>query len=340
MAQVTVSLNCSPELLLADAEQSPRQFAGTCYSGGVIPGYGWYGDAAIDLASLKAPTKPIFALVNHDKNQRAGSLRVLSDGSRLLIADGSFLPTDSGRQVSEEFAAGAPWEFSVGISADAQVFDAPKEIAVNGRTMTVSTLFKNARVREVSFVPAGADPNTEAVAFAQQELDMQEVLAELKAQLEAERALSVGRKAELDAAKADLEEMKLAFDTAAAELDKTLAELKAMRAAKRVADVKALFADIGREFSDESAAKYADLPEAQFAFVAAELRETVAKSFDEKLLGEVATGGKDVGSPSAKIDLEIAKAMASDPGLTKERAMARVLNTNPELYVQMMEASR
>lgn len=338
MAQIQFALSCSPELM-AEQDQSPRRFSGTCYSGGVIPNYGWYGDAVIDLSTLKAPTKPIFALVNHDKNQRAGRLTIGSDGTRVWITDGSFLPSASGKQVSEEFAAGAPWEFSVGINADVRSFDKPTQVEVNGQTVTVDTVFSNARVREVSFVTAGADPHTEAIAFAQQELDMQEVLAELKAQLEAERALSVGRKAELDAAKADIEEMKLAFDTASAELDKTLAELKAMRAAKRVADVRALFADVGREFSDESAAKYADLPEAHFAFVAAELRETVSKSFDEKLLGEVATKGKDVGSPSAKIDMEVKRAMEADPKLTRERAMANVLLAQPNLYIDIMGAS-
>lgn len=338
MAQTRISLSCSPELS-AEQDSIPSRFSGTCYSGGVIPNYGFHGDAVIDLSTMKPPSKPIFALVNHDKNQRAGRLTLGSDGTRVWIADGAFLPSASGKQVSEEFAAGAPWEFSIGINADVRRFDRPTQVEVNGQTVTVDTVFSNARVREVSFVPAGADPNTEAHAFEQQEQhDMQEI-AELKAQLEAERALSIGRKAELDAAKADIEEMKLAFDTASAELDKTLAELKAMRAAKRAADVRALFADIGREFSDESAAKYADLPEAHFAFVAAELRETVSKSFDEKLLGEVATKGKDVGSPSAKIDMEVKRAMEADSKLTKERALANVLLAQPNLYLDIMGAS-
>ncbi len=331
MAQTRISLSCSPELS-AEQDSIPSRFSGTCYSGGVIPNYGFHGDAVIDLSTLKPPSKPIFALVNHDKNQRAGRLTLGADGTRVWIADGAFLPSASGKQVSEEFAAGAPWEFSVGINADVRRFDRPTQVEVNGQTVTVDTVFENARVREVSFVPAGADPNTEAHAFEQQEQhDMQEI-AELKAQLEAERALSVGRNAELDAAKADLEEMKLAFDTASA-------ELKAMRAAKRAADVRALFADVGREFSDESAAKYADLSEAHFAFVAAELRETVSKSFDEKLLGEVATKGKDVGSPSDKIDMEVKRAMEADPKLTRERALANVLLAQPNLYLDIMGAS-
>lgn len=338
MAQIQISLSCSPEL---SAEQGsiPSRFSGTCYSGGVIPNYGFHGDAVIDLSTLKPPSKPIFALVNHDKNQRAGRLTLGADGTHVWIADGAFLPSASGKQVSEEFAAGAPWEFSVGINADVRRFDRPTQVEVNGQTVTVDTVFENARVREVSFVPAGADPNTEAHAFEQQEQhDMQEI-AELKAQLEAERELAVSRKTDLEKAKADLDEMKLAFDAASDRMERALAELKALKAERRADAVKALFADVGREFSAESAARYADLSDESFAFVAAELRATATRAFDEKLLGEVATDGKDAGSPSARIDMEVKRVMEADTKLTRERALANVLLAQPALYTELMGAS-
>lgn len=323
---------------MAEQDQSPRRFSGTCYSGGVIPNYGFHGDAVIDLSTLKPPSKPIFALVNHDKNQRAGRLTLGADGTRVWIADGAFLPSASGKQVSEEFAAGAPWEFSVGINADVRRFDRPTQVEVNGTTVTVDTVFENARVREVSFVPAGADPNTEAHAFEQQEPDMQEI-AELKAQLEAERELAVSRKTDLEKAKADLDEMKLAFDAASDRMESALSELKALKAERRAEAVKALFADVGREFSDESASRYAVLSDESFAFVAAELRATATRAFDEKLLGEVATAGKDAGDPNSRVDLEVKRAMESDPRLTRERALANVLLAQPDLYTELMGAS-
>lgn len=337
MAQIQFALSCSPELM-AEQDQSPRRFSGTCYSGGVIPNYGFHGDAVIDLSTLKPPSKPIFALVNHDKNQRAGRLTLGADGTRVWIADGAFLPSASGKQVSEEFAAGAPWEFSVGINADVRRFDRPTQVEVNGTTVTVDTVFENARVREVSFVPAGADPNTEAHAFEQQEPDMQEI-AELKAQLEAERELAVSRKTDLEKAKADLDEMKLAFDAASDRMESALSELKALKAERRAEAVKALFADVGREFSDESASRYAVLSDESFAFVAAELRATATRAFDEKLLGEVATAGKDAGDPNSRVDLEVKRAMESDPRLTRERALANVLLAQPDLYTELMGAS-
>lgn len=338
MAQTKFTLSCSPELG-DEQDATPRRFSGTCYSGGVIPNYGFHGDAVIDLATLKAPTKPIFALVNHDKNQRAGRLTLGSDGTKVWIADGAFLPSAAGKQVSEEFAAGAPWEFSVGINADVRHFDKPTRIEINGTTVTVDTVFENARVREVSFVPAGADPHTEAHAFDQQEQhDMQEI-AELKAQLEAERELAVSRKTDLERAKADLDEMKLAFDAVSDRMESAMAELKALKAERRTDAVKALFADVGREFSAESAARYADLSDENFEFVAAELRATASRSFDDKLLGEVAVSGQDAGSPSARVDLEVKRAMEADPKLTRERALANVLLAQPELYTEIMGAS-
>lgn len=338
MAQTKFTLSCSPEL--GDEQDAiPRRFSGTCYSGGVIPNYGFHGDAVIDLATLKAPTKPIFALVNHDKNQRAGRLTLGSDCTRIWIADGAFLPSAAGKQVSEEFAAGAPWEFSVGINADVRHFDEPTRIEINGTTVTVDTVFENARVREVSFVPAGADPHTEAHAFEQQEQhDMQEI-AEMKAQLEAERELSVSRKTDLERAKADLDEMKIAFDAVSDRMESAMAELKALKTERRTDAVKALFADVGREFSAESAARYVDLSDESFEFVAAELRATATSSFDDKLLGEVAVSGQDAGSPSARVDLEVKRAMEANPKLTRERALANVLLAQPELYTEIMGAS-
>lgn len=337
MAQAQITMSCSPELS-AEQDASPRRFSGTCYSGGVIPSYGFYGDAVIDLSTLKAPTKPIFALVNHDNNQRAGKLTLGSDGTRVWIADGSFLPSAAGKQVSEEFAAGAPWEFSVGINADVRRFDEPTRIEVNGQTVTVDTVFSNARVREVSFVPAGADPNTEAHAFAQQETDMQEI-ADLKAQIKDERDArqTVAEAASRLTAEHDktLAELKLANESLSALRD----EMKAVKAERRADAVKALFADIGREFSADDAARYADLSDESFAFVAAELRATVARSFDEKLLGEVATSGKDASDPSAKLDLEVKRAMDADAGLTRERAVSLVLRSQPNLYTEIMGAS-
>lgn len=59
----------------------PMRFRGVAYSGGVIPQYGFYGDACIDLASMPMPDGELFALVDHDPTQRAGKFAARIDGT-------------------------------------------------------------------------------------------------------------------------------------------------------------------------------------------------------------------------------------------------------------------
>ena len=106
---------------------------GTAYSGGVIPQYGFFGDVIIDLASMKAPSKPVFALVNHDSNQRAGKCELSNTGSTIEVQGSFSLSTPSGQQVAAEFAEGAPFEFSVGLNAQFESFTKPKMVEVNGQ---------------------------------------------------------------------------------------------------------------------------------------------------------------------------------------------------------------
>ena len=113
------------------SEESPTQFGGVAYSGGVIPNYGDYGDVAIDLSTLKVPSRPVFALVNHDTNQRAGKAQLANDGTQVNLSGSFSLSTDSGKQVSAEFAEGAPWEFSVGLQAKIERFVVPKQMVLN-----------------------------------------------------------------------------------------------------------------------------------------------------------------------------------------------------------------
>jgi hypothetical protein len=47
-----------------EADQTkPQRFRGIAYSGELIPAYGFYGDAAIDLSSITLPSGKLFALV-------------------------------------------------------------------------------------------------------------------------------------------------------------------------------------------------------------------------------------------------------------------------------------
>lgn len=271
----------APTLIEANGD-TPKQFAGVAYSGGVIPGYGFYGDVAIELSSLKAPTKQVFALVNHDTNQRAGKTLITNTGASIEVLGSFSRSTSAGQQVAAEFSEGAPWEFSVGLQAEIETFEKPKTLTVNGQTVTIDALFKNASVREVSFVPAGADPHTQAVAFGLL-TSVESTMDNNSEQLAAVSALNADLQVKLstlqdDHAKtvADLQ-MKLSHEAkahldAVAQANTLKDELAAFRANVRLNAVKSLFSDLHREFSDEAAQPYVEMSEASFAAVSNDLR--------------------------------------------------------------------
>ena len=324
----------------------PQHFSGVCYSGGVIPGYGQMGDSAIDLSSLQVPDKDMFALVNHDPNQRAGKCRLVNHGTHLAI-EGEFLSTKSGSDVATEFSQGAPWEFSVGINMKAQATKTPRTLTINGQSLTVQTLFSQAKVREVSFVPAGADPNTQAVAFAMADSTEEDSMnEELTAALDAEKAarktvelaLTESQEkvtslcAELETVKTELATANLAADTANAAFDAVTEELTTVRLSIREQAVKALFSSLGRDYTAELAAPYIALPNDAFALLNRDVTEFSVKQHDQVLFEEVATQGADVSSTSSKLDLAVGKLIELNPKLTKEQATAQALRQDPSLY--------
>ena len=158
-------LTFAPTISEHDAQGLPTKFSGIAYSGGVIPSYGGFGDAAIEIESFQIPTAPVFALVDHDPKQRAGKLSAELQGNQIAISGEFFTSSPAGKEVAALFAEGAPWQLSVGIQAQTTL-TGKDPIQMNGRTMAINTLFKNASLREVSFVPVGADPNTAVAAFS------------------------------------------------------------------------------------------------------------------------------------------------------------------------------
>ena len=269
------------------SEASPTQFEGVAYSGGVIPGHGWLGDIAIDLSSFQFPDKPLFALVNHDPDQRAGKCSVFNSGQELIVNGVFSEVTEAGKTVAAEFAEGAPWQFSVGIKAEIEYFDDPTEMTVNGRTVRISALMKKARILEVSFVPAGADPNTKVIAFANDSRSQREDLLmdgkDVQIKLEAANQLIIDLQSKINAAEIEhgkaiaslehslKEECKRSLDfSVRAEAAEN--EINTIRLANRVASVKRLFSEIHREYDEVTAKPYIELTDAAFALLESDLK--------------------------------------------------------------------
>jgi phage head maturation protease len=275
----------------------PARFSGVAYSGGIIPQFGPFGDAAIDLATLQASDR-IFALVNHDPDQRAGHGRVWVENNQLLIEGQFARATEAGRQLAAEFRDGAPWQLSVGLQFQKQRPASPLDI--NGQTLAVKTLFTNATVREVSFVPVGADPHTSVAAFAATDADDFDnaTEAQMSAELEAKIA---DLQSQLSAAQAELSAEK-------AQREAAESQIQEIQAAARLEAVKSLFVELGREFSDAAAQPYLGLPDSAFALLSADLR-AVKPTLDPALTRQQATSGQagpDIAQLSAKLLAQVA----------------------------------
>jgi hypothetical protein len=83
----------------------------------------------------------------------------------VLVSGEFFTASDAGKEVAALFAEGAPWQLSVGIQAAGGKRASGAASTLNGRALSVDTIFRNAKLREVSFVPVGADPETSVHAF-------------------------------------------------------------------------------------------------------------------------------------------------------------------------------
>lgn len=273
----TVFLSLHPDIQ-CDASLSgddlPTRFSGVAYSGGLIPQFGVFGDAAIDLATLQ-PSERLFMLVNHDPNERAGHGRVWIENNALHVEGQFSRSTEAGRQIAAEFRDGAPWQLSVGLQYQAQ---RPKEpLLVNGQTLSVKTLFTHAAVREVSFVPMGADPHTFVTAFA---ADLNPEEPSLSTELESKITALEHQVADLSG--------QLAAEKTAREAAESA--LSAVKMSARMSAVKALFADMNKDFSDEAAQPYLAIPDEAFAALAADLR-ALKPTIDPALTQQVATAG-------------------------------------------------
>lgn len=274
-----LTLTFSAELVsTGEGQPTGKRFRGVAYSGGLIPGY-WGGrDAVIDLAGLKNPSAKVPVLADHNASIHdvAGHGALSLDNNQLLIAGDLTDATDTGRAVAALLASQVPLQMSVGIQAGVEEYSTPTEVSVNGRLQKVSIIFRNPTVREVSFVPLGADPRTSVAAFAAKRIEEQQAMAD-DATLEQLRKDLAAQKARADEA-----------EKVNATLQKQVDDI---RLAARKAEVQALFKALGREFGDEAAKPYLEMTDATFAAVRKDL-EAAKPKLPEHLFREQATSGQ------------------------------------------------
>lgn len=263
------------------AGEGQRRFEGLAYSGKEVTDHPFWPKVIFDLSSTRSPER-IPVLLNHDGDRIVGHTDSVEIGSEIKVGGALYADEPDGALVAKRSDAGFPWQMSVHI-APGRVDEvrAGETVKVNGEKFTgPGYVFRQARIREVSFCPVGADQRTHAVALSglQEEIDV-EITKEQYDAIVAERD---ALKAEVTA----LAEKVNAFTAAQAQAAKDA----------RVAAVKQLFADLGREFTDEAAKPYVEMAAEQFAAVEKDLRSAKpaapAHLFSERATGEPGAPGK------------------------------------------------
>lgn len=242
------------------ASDLPSKVRGVAYSGALVPDRGIIIDLASTRVELPAPL-----LYGHDHDSTVGLIASANNSGRELQIEGDLYVDidEQARSIAAKAARGHPWQLSVGLFD--YVFEerpAGREYQINGQTFAGPLIvLSGGVVREVSVVALGADAATNAEFFSfigtRTESMSTTQNADTIAALTAERDAAQARVAELEWQVATLS-----------------ATVAGMQQTARLSAVRALFSDLGREFSDAAAAPYVALSAESFDAIAADMRAT------------------------------------------------------------------
>jgi phage head maturation protease len=239
-----------------------RAFSGVAYSGAIIENHGWLSNVVIDIDSMTiAPNLQL--LLEHDTNNVIGTATAVKQDGKVLV-NGLLVSAidDDAQRVCQKAQAGITWQLSVGLYdyQQQELIEGQSEV-VNGLTVEYpATILRNAVLREVSVVALGADSATSLAIFSQNPTKKEDNRMEVKALQEENATL----RAQLEATNVELSTLKEQF--AAKQLE------------ARTNEVKALFAAIGKEATDEAIKPYLSMDSAAFAVVSADMQALKPKA--------------------------------------------------------------
>jgi hypothetical protein len=308
----------------AAAEGGPRRVEGVAYSGEVITGH-WFWDAVVfDLAGVE-PAGRIPLLVEHDRAQRVGHTSLSVGPDAIRLADGRLLSNPAARGIAEDADEGFPWQLSVHIEPlRIERLEAGATASINGRSVVgPASVFRASRIREVSLTPTGVDHQTEASVFSSSDKDktMTEVTNTTAPPGDDLAAQVVKLSADLAAATA-------ATEAAIARADAAEAKVAEVQLSTRTAQVKGLFATMGREPTPAAMQPYIEMSEVSFAAISADLSRAIPAA-PNHLFSPQGTGGDPATPDPATIAAKATQFKAAQAALgiviTDGAAVAHVL---------------
>lgn len=271
-----------------DGQSRQRTFSGIAYSGEPIS-Y-WGSPMVIDLASLSLPkTCPV--LLQHERDKRVGVCTLaIVDGA--LHSQGHLLANEDAQALAADADGGFPWQLSVHAEhGSVEEVKSGVQIQVNGRTLAGPiVIYRQTRIRELSFTPTGVDYRTEAHVLSAALPTEAPTMTESTTQ---------APPADLAAQVADLTAQLASATTRAEAAEATLSEL---HRATRLAAVTETFNKLGRTPADAEAEVYLSLPDAAWEQVAKDLMAAKPPA-PAHLFSEQATGDPAAPPPTPSLNL-------------------------------------
>ena len=265
-----------------------RTFSGIAYSG--EPVSYWGSPLVIDLASLSLPAQcPV--LLQHERDKRVG-VCTLSVVDGALHSQGHLLANEDAQALAADADGGFPWQLSVHAEpGSVEEVKSGVQIQVNGRTLAGPiVIYRQTRIRELSFTPTGVDYRTEAHVLS--------AILPTEAPTMTE-STTQAPPADLTATVADLT-AQLATATARAEAAETA--LAAQHKAARMAAVADTFAKLGRTPAEAESEVYLSLPDTAWEQVAKDLLAAKPPA-PAHLFSEQATGDPAAPPPTPSLNL-------------------------------------
>jgi hypothetical protein len=239
-----------------------RAFSGVAYTGAIIENHGWLSNVIIDIDSMTiAPNLQL--LLEHDTNNVIGTATAVKQDGKVLV-NGLLVSAidDDAQRVCQKAQAGISWQLSVGLYdyQQQELIEGQSEV-VNGLTVEYpATILRNAVLREVSVVALGADSATSLAIFSRNLTQQEDNRMDVKALQEENATL----KAQLEATNVELSTLK--------------AEFAAKQLEARTNEVKALFAAIGKEATEDAIKPYLSMDSAAFSVVSADMQALKPKA--------------------------------------------------------------
>lgn len=164
------SFECALDLQAAKDDKSPPTFHINAYNGGPMQVNGFYDPVIVELSGVKTANKSIPILNNHDPDRIVGHSTSVTVSAKDIVVDGVVSGVGfHADEVVKSASNGFPWQASIGASVEKGLFlEEGEKTSVNGKEVKGPLVIaKSVLLREVSFVPLGADSSTSAKVAAE-----------------------------------------------------------------------------------------------------------------------------------------------------------------------------